>query len=110
MKNYLIANWKQNKTLSEVQSFFEEFSKIYNPNENLILVICAPYVYLPEVKAQIEKYELINVKCGAQDASVFLEGSHTGEVSVKQLKDFCDFVIVGHSERNFKRRRFPCKI
>ncbi len=99
MKNYLIANWKENKTLKEVQDFFEKFAKIYKPVEGLEVVICPSFPYLAEVKAQIEKYGLKNVNCGAQDASVYKEGSHTGEVSPLQIKDYCDYVILGHSER-----------
>jgi triosephosphate isomerase len=39
------------------------------------------------------------VKIGAQNVSPFDEGAYTGEVNAKQIKDFADFVLIGHSER-----------
>ncbi|MEK7595594.1 MAG: triose-phosphate isomerase family protein [Patescibacteria group bacterium] len=100
MKNYLIANWKQNKTSSQILSWFEEFSLLYQSAVNQIVVICPSYPYLPLVKSLIESFNLTNVFVGSQDISVFEEGSHTGEVSVLQLKDFGTFSIIGHSERS----------
>ena len=39
------------------------------------------------------------VKLGAQDTFWELAGAYTGEVSPAMLKGWCDWVIVGHSER-----------
>jgi triosephosphate isomerase len=59
-------------------------------------VLCPPYVYLPAVR-DITKGTSLRV--GAQDVNWEEKGAFTGEVSVAMLKDFCDYVIVGHSER-----------
>src|SRR5256885_4143112 len=39
------------------------------------------------------------VKLGAQDCFWEMSGAYTGEVSPAMLKDLCQWVIVGHSER-----------
>lgn len=36
---------------------------------------------------------------GAQTCSAFVEGPYTGEISARMLAPFCQYVIVGHSER-----------
>src|SRR5581483_6749823 len=46
----------------------------------------------------IQKYDL-DVALGAQDISPFAMGAYTGEVNGAQIKEFADYVIVGHSER-----------
>src|SRR5207302_8123249 len=40
-----------------------------------------------------------NVKLGAQDCFWEMSGAYTGEVSPAMLKGWCQWVIVGHSER-----------
>src|ERR1700687_4872309 len=47
-------------------------------------------------------YEVVaesGVKLGAQDCFWELSGAYTGEVSPAMLKGWCEWVIVGHSER-----------
>jgi len=43
--------------------------------------------------------QMLPIGLGAQDISSFEEGAYTGEVSAKQVKEFANFVIIGHSER-----------
>jgi len=90
-KKLIVANWKENKTVDEAKEWLEKFS---NGPE---VVICPSYVVLPMLAYEISKLE--GIKLGAQDVSKFEEGQYTGEVSVKMLADFVEFVIVGHSER-----------
>ncbi len=95
---YVIANWKENKTVSQTTEWFEKFSIFKSQfSNNLEIVICPSYVLLPMVVDKVSKLE--NVELGAQDISKFEEGQYTGEVSAKMLKDFVNYVIVGHSER-----------
>jgi len=99
-KTYVIANWKENKTASQTTEWFEKFS-IFNfqfSNETEI-VICPPSVLLPALHSSLSSANPSLLYLGAQDVSKFEEGPHTGEVSAKMLKDFVDYVIVGHSER-----------
>lgn len=93
-KLFLIANWKSNKTAPEVESWLDEVLSITGSE----VVICPPFTLLSTMKALIEKKNL-PFKLGAQDISQFDEGAYTGEVNGKQIKEFADYVIVGHSER-----------
>ncbi len=98
METLIVANWKENKTASQTTEWFEQFS-IFNFqfSNNAEVVICPSFVLLPVTAREVSKLE--GVKLGAQDVSKFEEGQYTGEVSAKMLKDFVEFVIIGHSER-----------
>jgi len=97
-KAYIVANWKSNITNSEANSWLESFDiKSLEPADKKV-IICPSFALLSDIKA----YSLKNnssVRIGAQDISPFGEGSYTGAVNGKQLKDFAEYVIVGHSER-----------
>lgn len=95
-KNYLFANWKMNKTLSEAIKFSECLEpKIQEDNPTVAIFPSFPYLgYL--------KNALSNSKIfvGAQNMFYKEEGAFTGEVSPLMLKDFgIRFVLIGHSER-----------
>ena len=91
---FIIANWKSNKTELEAKEWFTEISNIGTKE----IIICPSFTLLPIVKSSIIDYEL-PFKVGAQDISSFDEGSSTGEVNGRQIKEFADYVIIGHSER-----------
>lgn len=93
-KLFIIANWKSNKTELEAKEWLTEISNI----ENKEIIICPSFTLLPIVRSSIIDYKL-PFKVGAQDISSFDEGSSTGEVNGRQIKEFADYVIVGHSER-----------
>ena len=62
------------------------------------IIICPPFTLLSEFKAYLLS-KASAVKLGAQDISSLNEGAHTGEINGKQIREFAEFVIVGHSER-----------
>lgn len=99
MKNLLIvANWKENKTVTEAIKFLEDFKASYEPRENVTVVICPSVLEVSEVKNFIESRNL-KVEVGVQDVSEYKEGAHTGEISATQAAEFAKYVIIGHSER-----------
>jgi triosephosphate isomerase len=59
-------------------------------------VLCPPFVYLPAVAAEVKGTSL---RTGAQDMHWEASGAYTGEVSAAMLREFADYVIIGHSER-----------
>ncbi|MBI3954986.1 triosephosphate isomerase [Candidatus Gottesmanbacteria bacterium] len=102
-KKYIIGNWKSNKNLLEVRSWFTEFNELFKQGsqtslDNLEIVICPPFIYLPEATKLINNYNL-PISLGAQDVSPFTTGAYTGEVGASQIADFAKFVLIGHSER-----------
>ena len=89
----VIANWKMNMNLPETTGWLEEFTRMQK-NDSLAVevVIAPPFPYLGEVKST-------GLSVGAQDVSALEKGAHTGEVGAFQIKDYCKYCIVGHSER-----------
>lgn len=105
-KTLIVANWKENLTAPQATRWLEVLSSKFPPsgqagavqNSKLEVVICPAFVLIPALKHQVSSIKH-RVYLGAQDVSKFEEGQYTGEVSAKMLKDFVDYVIVGHSER-----------
>lgn len=98
MRRPLVAgNWKMNGSLESVRALLEGIKSGMSGVEKAEVVVCAPFVYIPQVQASLQG---ANVAWGGQDLSVHESGAYTGEVSGPMLADFgCKYVIIGHSER-----------
>jgi len=92
----IIANWKLNLTIAEVEKWTNSFNKFTESFsfKDITPIICPSFIYIPYLKKTLLKAEV-----GSQDISQFLEGKYTGEVCAKQLKDYISHAIIGHSER-----------
>lgn len=106
MKQILIVgNWKSNKTSLEANAWLQGFKNYDLRFTNKEIVICPPFTLLPILKSYLlnlpagEAGHKSAVRLGAQDISPFDEGAYTGEINGKQIKEFADYVIIGHSER-----------
>jgi len=99
-KLFIVANWKSYKSTSEVEKWFETISnsQLTANKEEKEIIVCAPSIFIPKVKELSVKLNL-PISVGAQDVSPFGEGAYTGAVNVKQIKEFCEYTIIGHSER-----------
>lgn len=99
---YIVGNWKSNKTSADVTLWFEEFAKSISPQKinlkDTTIVVCIPYVYLPLAQKMCDTLS-IPLKLGAQDVSAYKNGAHTGEVSAGMVREYVQYVIIGHSER-----------
>jgi len=93
----IAGNWKMNKTVKETKDFFSKFNKLVSKTKNQIL-ICPSFPCIPAAK----KSASAKIFIGAQNIFFEEKGEFTGEVSPLQLKDFCDFIILGHSDRRHK--------
>ena len=90
MKPLVIAgNWKSNKTVAEANEWLRKYQV-----ENKTIIVCVPFTLLPVLASKKPPFQL-----GAQDVSPFGEGAYTGEVNARQIKEFAEWVIIGHSER-----------
>lgn len=93
-KQIVAANWKMNKTLSQVNDFIENFQ---TRAESLEVYISPAMLHLHNV---CEKADLSRLKVGAQNICFARNGAFTGDVSASMVKDLgAEFVIIGHSER-----------
>jgi len=59
-------------------------------------LICPPFTALMAVSRLIKDTD---IRLGAQDVFWENQGAFTGEISAPMLAEFCQFVILGHSER-----------
>jgi len=91
------GNWKMNTTLESAKALAEAI-KAHGLDSITTVekILCPPFVYLAIV-SDITKGT--SLKVGAQDVFWEEKGAFTGQVSVGMLKDFCEYVIIGHSER-----------
>lgn len=97
-KLYIVGNWKSNKTESETISWFQRLMINDLRFTNKEIIVCPSFTMLPILKSLIINHKS-SIKLGAQDISPFEDGPYTGEVNGKQIKEFADYVIIGHSER-----------
>lgn len=96
---YIVANWKQNKTIPQAIEWLKSFKQADVPDlSDIKIIIAAPFTLLPDMKKYIDA-ESLPVSLGAQDISPKSEGAYTGEVGGPQLKELVEYVIIGHSER-----------
>ena len=103
---YFIANWKSHKSLDEgkewltiFQDLLKQDSVIQNKlrDHEVSIILCPPFHLLHPLKDMFAKYP--NYALGAQNISPYPEGSYTGEIAAKLIKDIVNFTIIGHSER-----------
>ena len=94
---YIIANWKMNMTFEDLTNWIASFAEFKSCLTPEVKVILAPsFVHIPTI---FELSQKTNLKIAAQDVSVEERGAHTGEAGAFQIKEFCKYAIVGHSER-----------
>jgi triosephosphate isomerase (TIM) len=104
MKSLLIAaNWKSNKTKIEAKKWLNSFASYYVFEKNKEVVIFTPFTLLDFVKSYVKDNNL-KLILGAQDISAFDSGSYTGEISSEMLREFVEYVLIGHSERRINQK------
>lgn len=96
----IVANFKSHQTMAEAKLWLENFKKLYeevkNPDKKIVL--CPSFTLLETFKNYVTENKL-EVELGAQNISRFPQGAYTGEVNGAQIKDFANYVLIGHSER-----------
>ena len=86
----IVLNNKSNFTKEEFNNYLVELKKV---NTDFPMILCPTFMNIPLVDSN----EFI---LASQDVSPYEDGSHTGEVSARQLKDLgVKYSLVGHSER-----------
>src|SRR3989344_4485374 len=100
-KLFIVANWKSNKTTFEAIQWLKKFTVASSQLTDKEIIICASFTLLPDMKKTITELKL-PIKLGAQDVSPYDEGAYTGGVNGKQIKEFADYVLIGHIERREK--------
>ncbi len=85
-----------NKTVAEARELVSVMGKDLKNIQGVEKVLCPPYMSLVAVANLIGGTDL---GLGAQNMHWEEKGAFTGETSPGMLKEFCKYVILGHSER-----------
>ncbi len=97
-RKYLIAgNWKMNLNSAEGAELAKDVVSLVGPQTDVSVCICPTFTTLEAVSKVVNDS---NVSLGAQNMHYEASGAYTGEISAEMLRHlFCNFVILGHSER-----------
>ena len=97
-RKYLIAgNWKMNLNSAEGAELAKDVHQLVGPQTEVAVCVCPAMTSLEAVSSVLGDS---NVSLGAQNMHFESSGAYTGEVSAEMLRHlFCNFVILGHSER-----------
>ena len=97
MRTPLVAgNWKMYKTVAEARHLVSEMVPGLQAIQGVEKVICPPFTAILAVAALLEGS---NIRLGAQNMHWEPAGAFTGEISPVMLVEYCQYVILGHSER-----------
>lgn len=95
-KPFVAGNWKMNKTVDQASVLVQELLPGLKEVTEVERVICPPYTSLMILSAQLSG---TGVGLGAQNMHWAASGAYTGELSPQMVREFCEYVIIGHSER-----------
>lgn len=93
---FVAGNWKMNNTVAEARQLIFAMSMGLRAVEGVEKVICPPFTALLPAAALLQGTD---IGLGAQNMHWEEKGAFTGEVSPSMIKEFCRYVILGHSER-----------
>jgi len=93
---FVAGNWKMNKTVAEARDLVANMAPKLREIPGVEKVLCPPFTALVAVSAQLAGSD---IGLGAQNLHWEAKGAFTGEVAPNMVKEFCGYVIIGHSER-----------
>jgi len=95
-KPFVAGNWKMNKTVEEARALVFDMSLKLRDISGVDKVLCPPFTAL------VAGHSLLtgtDIGLGAQNMHWEDKGAFTGEIAPNMVKEFCQYVIIGHSER-----------
>ena len=95
-KPIIAGNWKMHKTVAEAVRLAHDIRGAVADIDEVEVVLCPPFIALSAVEDVITDTD---IEVGAQNMHWEEQGAFTGEISPLMLKGWCDYVILGHSER-----------
>jgi len=95
---FIAGNWKMNTTATEAERLVLEMLERLDRIEGVGKVLCPPFVSLVGISMMLQDS---SIKLGAQNMYFEAKGAYTGEISPVMLRELCEFVILGHSERRW---------
>jgi len=95
-KPFVAGNWKMNMTVEQARGLVADLLPGLQAVPSVERVLCPPFTALMAVSAMLAGTK---IGLGAQNLHAKASGAYTGEVSPAMVKEFCNYVIIGHSER-----------
>jgi len=92
----IAGNWKLNKTSTEAYKLVAKMLPGLRNIEGVEKLLCPPFTALMAVSRLIKDSD---IRMGAQNMYWEEKGAYTGEISPVMLAEYCQYVILGHSER-----------
>ena len=97
MRTPLVAgNWKMNKTVIEARDLVAVMKTPLNEITGVDKVLCPPFIALAATAVLVRDTD---IGLGAQNMHWEEKGAFTGEIAPNMVKEYCRYVIIGHSER-----------
>ncbi len=95
-KPMIAGNWKMNKTVEQARALVAEMLPGLQAVSSVERVLCPPFTSLMPISAMLVGTE---IGLGAQNMHWEAQGAFTGEIAPAMVREFCQYVIIGHSER-----------
>ena len=93
---FIAGNWKMNKTAEEAAAFANEIKDELNAIEGVDIAFCPSFLAIPAVAEAVAGTK---IGVGAQNMFYEESGAYTGETAPDMITPYCQYVILGHSER-----------
>ncbi|MFO7537010.1 MAG: triose-phosphate isomerase [Chloroflexota bacterium] len=93
---FIAGNWKMHFTVAEAAAFIGQIRYQLNDIPGVDVAVCPPFLALPIVSEAVSGTK---IGVGAQTMHDEESGAYTGEIAPGMLVPFCQYVILGHSER-----------
>jgi triosephosphate isomerase (TIM) len=95
-KPMIAGNWKMNTNPDSAFELMDTMLEDLDAFTEVDVVICPPFV---SIETLGDMFDGTNLFLGAQNMFWAEKGAYTGEISPAMLRNRCDYVILGHSER-----------
>jgi triosephosphate isomerase len=93
---FVAGNWKMNKTVAEARDLVFKMNMKLREIKGVEKALCPPAMSLLAVSALLEGTD---TGLGAQNMHWEEKGAFTGELAPAMVREYCRYVILGHSER-----------
>jgi len=94
----IVGNWKMNTTVKEAVELVRDMLDGLDRIKGVEKVLCPPFISLAAIGEMLKGS---SIQLGAQNTHFATKGAFTGEISPLMLREWCQFVILGHSERRW---------
>ena len=95
-KPFVAGNWKMHKTAEEAIELVNLLKGDIETITQVESVFCVPFTCVSAVHHQLKNS---SIGVGVQNVHWEEKGAFTGEISPFMVKEFAEYVILGHSER-----------